>query len=353
MKNYLSPTIMNIDPYVPGEQPKDGVYIKLNTNENPYPPSPKVIEAIKKAASSLRLYPDPDSEVLKSAVANFYSIDKEMVYAGNSSDEILAMSFMAFFMKEKPILFPDITYSFYEVYAKLFGIGFKLIPLNDDYTVPVENFFIPNDGIVIANPNAPTGIALSTDSIKKILEANKKSVVLVDEAYIDFGGQSMVKYINEYPNLIITQTLSKSRSLAGLRVGVAIGGGHLIEGINRVKNSFNSYPLDRLAAAGAAEAFKDVEYFNNTTQKIINTRERVKKEFIHMGFSVTDSKSNFLFINHPEVSAKKMFDELRKKKILVRFFDKERIDNHLRITIGTDNEMDTLLDTIKNILNVI
>lgn len=351
MKNYLSPAIVNVKPYVPGEQPKDGVYIKLNTNENPYPPSPKVIVAIENAASSLRLYPDPESEELRLAVADFYSIDKDMVFAGNGSDEILALCFMAFFMKEKPVLFPDISYSFYEVYAKLFGIDFKLIPLNDDYTVPVEKFTIPNDGIIIANPNAPTGIALSADNIKKILENNRESVVLVDEAYIDFGGQSMVPYISEYPNLIITQTVSKSRSLAGLRVGVAIGGVHLIDGINRVKNSFNSYPLDRLAASGAVEAFRDVEYFRSTTQKVINTRERIKNDLIHMGFNVTDSKSNFLFISHPVVAAKKIFFDLRKKKILVRYFDKERIDNHLRITIGTDSEMDALLNAIKEVLD--
>ncbi|HHV60031.1 MAG TPA: histidinol-phosphate transaminase [Clostridiaceae bacterium] len=349
MSDYLSPSIGKLTPYVPGEQPRDGGYIKLNTNENPYPPSPRVIEAIRNETARLRLYPDPESEELKAAVSEYYNIDKNQVFTGNGSDEILALSFMAFFMKDKPILFPDVTYSFYEVYAALYGIKYNLVPLNPDFTVPVEKFCTENAGIVLANPNAPTGIALGTDEIRTILENNRDKVVLVDEAYVDFGAQSMVPFIKDYPNLLIVQTLSKSRSLAGLRVGFAIGDSKLVEGLNRVKNSFNSYPLDRLAIKGAIEAFKDVDYFKETTWKIVNTRERVKTKLRDLGFIVTESRSNFLFVSHPGFPARDMFARLKEKKVLVRYFDKPRIDNYLRVTIGTDDEMDIFLQRVKEI----
>lgn len=351
MSKYWSPGIKNIKPYVPGEQPKKDTYIKLNTNENPYPPSPKVIEAVKGVTDTLRLYPEPTCEEFKTVIADYYNIEKDQVYAGNGSDELLAFSFMAFFLKKRPVLFTDITYSFYTVYANLFNIKYKFIPLNNDFTVPVEKFNTANDGIIIANPNAPTGIALPAEKIVNILEFNRDNVVLVDEAYIDFGGESMVEYINDHKNLLVIQTLSKSRSLAGLRGGFAMGSKELMEGLDRVKNSFNSYTMDRLALAGAVEAFKDDMYFQKTTRKIIDTRERVKNELNEMGFEQTDSKSNFLFISHPMIRAEVMFNKLREKKILVRYFDQPGVNNYLRVTIGTDEQMDIFVDAVKDIIS--
>lgn len=351
MSRYWSELVRKIEPYVPGEQPKDKKYIKLNTNESPYPPSPKVTEAIRNAADdSLRLYPDPECSELKNAVAEYYGLGTEQVFVGNGSDEVLAFAFMAFFNPGRPILYPDITYSFYPVYSRLFNIDYKLIPLDDQYAVQVEGFFQENGGIIIANPNAPTAKYLELDSIERIVKHNQNSVVIIDEAYIDFGGESAVRLIDTYENLIVIQTLSKSRSLAGLRVGFAIGDRELVEALDRIKNSVNSYTLDRLALVGATEAIRDKEYFETTRNRIIATRERVTLELRQMGFRVVDSRANFVFISHPDKNAGEIFISLREKGILVRYFEKPRIDNFLRVSIGSDKEMDCFIDAVRSIV---
>lgn len=345
MNRYLSDLASRLVPYVPGEQPRDRKYIKLNTNENPYPPSPKALEAIREAAGErLRLYPDPTCDGLRNAVGEVYGRKKEEVFIGNGSDEILAFCFQAFFNPDQPILFPDITYSFYPVYAGLYGIPYKLVRVGEDFTLPVEDFFVENGGILFPNPNAPTAIAIETGDIRRILEHNRERVVVVDEAYIDFGGESAVSLLDEHPNLLVVQTLSKSRSLAGLRVGYALGSAELIDGLDRVKNSFNSYTIDTLALNGAAASVRDLDYFNATRRKVMETRDRVVKSLREMGFTVTDSKANFLFITHPDRGAGELFTKLRDKGILVRYFNKPRIDNHLRVSIGTDEEMDAFLE---------
>jgi len=351
MSRYWSDVVKRLEPYVPGEQPKDKKYIKLNTNENPYPPSPAVIEAIEGAADgSLRLYPDPNCDALREIAAKYYGVEKENVFVGNGSDELLAFSFMAFFNPGKAILFPDITYSFYPVYARLFNIDYKTVPLDSEFNIPVELFNQDNGGIIFPNPNAPTGRCLDLEQVRSILEHNPDSVVVVDEAYIAFGGESAVGLTGRYPNLLVIQTLSKSHSLAGLRVGFAIGHRDLVEGINRVKNSVNSYTLDRIALAGAAEALKDSSYFEKTRSRIMATRERVTAGLRNMGFRVIDSLANFVFISHPEARAAELFARLREKGILVRYFNMPRIDNYLRVTIGTDEEMDILLYGLKEII---
>lgn len=350
MSKYWSKLTRNTDPYIPGEQPKDKKIIKLNTNENPYPPSPKVIEVIKQSTDeNLKLYPDPTCEELKLVLADYYGLKKDQVFVGNGSDELLAFSFMTFFEKNNSILFPDITYSFYPVYAKLFDIKYKSVPLNEDFSLQAEDYFMPNGGIIFPNPNAPTGKYVPLKSIEAILEKNIDEVVIIDEAYIDFGGESAVKLIDRYPNLLVVQTFSKSRSLAGLRVGFAFGQEHLIEGLKRVKNSFNSYTLDRLALAGAVEAIKDEKYFQETRFKIMNTRERVTEELRGFGFNIIDSKSNFIFISSPEIQAKDLFDRIKEKGILVRHFSQSRIENFLRVSIGTDEEMGCFLKAVREI----
>jgi histidinol-phosphate aminotransferase len=351
MSKFWSDIVKKIEPYVPGEQPKDKKIIKINTNENPYPPSPKVLEAIKQAADeSLRLYPAPNCDDLRETIAGYYNLEKEQTFVGNGSDELLGFAFMAFFNPGKPILFADITYSFYPVYSELFKIDYELIPLEEDFSINLDDYYKPNGGIIIANPNAPTSKHISADSIKGLLKKNTESVVIIDEAYIDFGGESAVKYINDFPNLLIINTLSKSRSLAGLRVGFALGNKDLIEGINRVKNSFNSYTLDRLALVGAQEAFKDEAYFKETRSKIMSTRGRVVTELEGIGFKVLDSKANFIFITHKSFSAIELFKQLRDRDILVRYFKKPRIDNYLRVSIGTDEEMKRFMAALKEIL---
>jgi histidinol-phosphate aminotransferase len=339
-------------PYVPGEQPKDKKYIKLNTNENPYPPSPKVLDAISNTANGdLRLYPDPECSALRKAIAQYYGLTDNEVFIGNGSDEVLAFSFQTFFDPGRAVLFPDITYSFYPVYCKLYGIDYNTIPLDDNFNIPVEEFLKSNGGVVISNPNAPTAKYITLDIIRKITEFNKDSVVIIDEAYIDFGGESAVSLIKDYPNLLVIQTLSKSRCLAGLRIGFALGNAELINGLNMVKNSFNSYTIDRLAINGAVEAFRDEEYFNETRKKIILTREKSIEALKKLGFTVTDSKANFVFISHAEVRADVIFEKLREMGILVRYFNKPRIDNYLRISIGTDSEMEALLKALKEIFS--
>lgn len=351
MSKYWSEVIKKVEPYVPGEQPRDRNYIKLNTNECPYPPSQKVINAIIKATNdSLRLYPDPTCDEIVEVIALYHGLEKEQVFVGNGSDELLAFAFKAFFNPGKHILFPDVTYSFYPVYSKLFNIDYKAVPVNDDFDIDVEGFLQKNGGIIIPNPNAPTSKLLSLKEIAKILEANMESVVIIDEAYIDFGGESSIKLINEYSNLLVVQTLSKSRALAGLRVGFALGNRELIDGLERVKNSFNSYTLDRLAIKGAVAAFEDQSYFNEVRVKIIATREKISKELGQLGFKVIDSSANFVFVSHERVNAALIFNALRDRGILVRYFNKPRIDNYLRITIGTDEEMDEFIRVLNDII---
>jgi histidinol-phosphate aminotransferase len=352
LSQYWSELTASLVPYVPGEQPKDQTYIKLNTNENPYPPSPKVLSAIREAANGdLRLYPDPACSVLVEKAAKHYGVNANQVFAGNGSDEILAFAFAAFFSpRKRPILFPDITYSFYKVYAGLYGIPYRTVPLDEEFRVPLEAFDEPNGGIVLPNPNAPTARYIDTDSLRGVLEWNSDSVVILDEAYIDFGGRSAVNLIAEYPNLLVVHTLSKSRSLAGLRVGLAVGHPELIEGLNRVKNSFNSYTLDRLALAGAAAALEDQAYFEETTRRVIATRERTVQQLRNLGFQVIDSAANFVFISHPEKEAAFLFQDLKQRGVLVRYFNQPRIDRFLRVSIGTDEEMDVFLKMLAELL---
>jgi histidinol-phosphate aminotransferase len=351
MSKYWNSLVHKLEPYIPGEQPKDRKYIKLNTNENPYPPSPKVTEAINNANNdALKLYPDPNCDDLRCAIAKCYGRSNDEVFIGNGSDEVLAFCFMSFFECDKPVLFADITYSFYKVYANLCNITPTIIPLDEDFKIPVEEFCIKNGGIVIPNPNAPTGEEISVEAIKKILESNKDSVVIIDEAYIDFGGESMSKYIDKYPNLLVVHTLSKSRALAGLRVGYALGNKELIDGLNRLKNSFNSYTIDRLALAGAKAAIEDVEYFEEICSKIIKTRDVTVASLKALGFKVLPSSANFIFISHKDKAAKEIFQELRAKGILVRYFNQPRIDNYLRVTIGTDEEMSQFVTALKEIV---
>lgn len=352
MSKYWSKLAASLEPYVPGEQPKDRKYIKLNTNENPYPPSAKVIEAIKNNVDeTLKLYPDPNGDELKKTLANYFGLKKEQVFVGNGSDEVLAFSFMAFFDPNEPILFPDITYSFYPVYANVFKIDYELVPLNEDFTLPVEKLFNADGGVIIPNPNAPTGNYVSLQHIEEILNHNKDKVVIIDEAYVDFGGESAVKLVDKYPNLLVIQTLSKSRSLAGLRVGFAFGHEDLINGLNSVKNSVNSYTLDKLALVGAVEAIKDDEYFQYTRNRVINTRDRVTTELEKLGFNVIPSKSNFVFISHPSIKAEDIFIKLKEESILVRYFRQPRIDNFLRVSIGNDEEMDAFIKAVNKIVS--
>ena len=351
MSQYWSKRVHELDPYTPGEQPQDQQYIKLNTNENPYPPSPQAITAMRHAASdNMRLYPDPNAQVLKQAIADFYQLTPEQVFVGNSSDEVLAHTFVALLKHEKPLLFPDISYSFYPAYCRLFGITAEQIPLADDFTIRTQDYERPNGGIIFPNPNAPSGIALTLTDIEKILRANPESVVVIDEAYIDFGGDTATPLIQQYPNLLITQTFSKSRSLAGLRVGFAMGHPELIEGLERVKNSFNSYPLDRAAIAGATASINDKDYFNETCDKIIHTREKTSQALAQLGFNVLESKTNFVFAKPAKKDAQTLYAALKNKGILVRYFNAPRIDDYLRITIGTDEEMEQLIDTLKTLL---
>lgn len=352
MSKYWNDKVKEIEPYVPGEQPKDKKYIKLNTNENPYPPSEKVIEAMKNAANGdLKLYPDPTCSELIGEIAKYYNLNKDEIFIGNGSDEVLAFAFMTFFSKDKKILFPDISYTFYKVYAELLNLDYKLVKLDENFDIPLKKLKKQNGGVIIPNPNAPTGKYVDTEKLRKLIEENKDSVVIIDEAYIDFGGESMIKFIKDYDNLLVVQTLSKSRSLAGLRVGFALGHKDLIEGLNRIKNSINSYTIDRVALVGATEAIKDNEYFEEITKKIINTREKTCKDLEKLGFRVLESKSNFVFASHNEVPGKVLFEKLKDHGVLVRYFNKDRIDNFLRIAIGTDEEMDILIEKLKLILN--
>ena len=350
MSKFWSPFVKELVPYVPGEQPKLANLVKLNTNENPYGPSPKAIAAMQaELADSLRLYPDPNGERLKRAVADYYGAQPAQVFVGNGSDEVLAHAFHGLFQHGKPLLFPDVTYSFYPVYCGLYGIAYEAIALDDRFQIDVADYARPNGGIIFPNPNAPTGCLLALDAIERLLQANPDSVVLVDEAYIDFGGTSAIALVDRYPNLLVTQTLSKSRSLAGLRVGLAVGHPDLIEALERIKNSFNSYPLDRIAIAGAAAAFEDREYFAQTCGQVIASRETVVAAMQAMGFEVLPSAANFIFARHPQQDATRLAAGLREQGIIVRHFKQARIDQFLRITIGAPEQNQALLDALKGL----
>lgn len=343
--------VKRTEPYVPGEQLNDAGIIKLNTNENPYPPSPKVKEAIMEELNgTLRLYPSPTADSLRRAIAKTVGVSKEEVFVGNGSDEVLAFSFMAFFHPEKQIRFPNITYSFYPVYAKLFNIPYETVQANDDFTLPAESFFGSEGGVILPNPNAPTSLYLELSGIEAILANNPDSVVIIDEAYIDFAPESAVRLVKFYKNLLVIQTTSKSRSLAGVRVGYAIGNRELIEALVRIKDSFNSYTIDRLAIAGAAAAFKDEAYFNETIEKIKESRTRFTVALKEMGFNVLPSQANFVFAAHADMPAAKLYKKLKEEGILVRHFNQPLIENYLRITIGTDEQMDVLLTKLEQIL---
>lgn len=361
MSKFWSARTHELDPYTPGEQPQDQQYIKLNTNENPYPPSPLAIAAMQEASGeSMRLYSDPNANVLKQSIADFYAaeygIEFNQVFVGNSSDEVLAHAFAGILKHEKPLLFPDISYSFYPSYCKLFDISSKLVPLAEDFTINTQDYLSAdeNGAIVFPNPNAPTGIALSLAEIEVILKANPDAPVLIDEAYVDFGAETAIELVNQYPNLLVVQTFSKARSLAGLRVGFAVGNADLIEALERVKNSFNAYPLDRAAIAGGAAAMADKSHFENCCNKIIATRERVAEALTTLGFDVLPSKANFVFAQ-PDQSkidktAESLYLDLKSKGVLVRYFNKPRINNYLRITIGTDDEMNVLLESLNSLI---
>lgn len=348
---FWSPEVRELEPYVPGEQPKIQNLLKLNTNENPYPPSPKVVEAVQavlhEQADALRLYPDPDATALKQAIAKQQNIDVSQVFVGNGSDEVLAHIFKAFFLQDEPILYPDITYSFYPVYSQFFGTKTKEIPLNENFEIDVRDYTQPNGGVIITNPNAPTSIALSLAEIEQVLQANPDRVVVIDEAYVDFGAESAVSLINRYENLVVCQTTSKSRSLAGLRVGFAIAQSHLIAALEAVKNSFNSYPIDRFAIAAAVASFEDQAYFEEQCQKVITSREKLVRDLTELGFNVLPSKANFIFATHSLHDAGQLAQKLREQGIIVRYFNKPRINQFLRITVGTDEQNARLVQTLK------
>ena len=350
MKNWEK-NIRKVVPYTPGEQPKKSQIIKLNTNENPYPPAPGVKEALEHFhTDDLRLYPDPVVTDLVDGIAQFYQVDPSQVFVGVGSDDVLAMLFMTFFNSKKPILFPDITYSFYDVWADLFRIPYERPALDEDFHIRKEDYFRENGGVIFPNPNAPTGVELPLEDVEDIICHNRDVIVIVDEAYVDFGGTSAVSLIEKYDNLLVVQTFSKSRSLAGMRIGFACGNAKLIKYLNDVKYSFNSYTMDRTALAAGVAAVKDQEYFEETCNKIIETREWTKKELKALGFSFQDSKSNFIFASHETCPAAELFAALREKHIYVRYFPKGRTENFLRITIGTREEMQKFIDFLKEYL---
>lgn len=357
MSRFWSPLVHRLTPYIPGEQPKLDKLIKLNTNESPYPPSPQAIAAMRgelaNGGNALRLYPDPEADHLKGAIAAHFSrfaIEPGQVFVGNGSDEVLAHAFMALLQHDQPVLFPDITYSFYPVYCALYGIAHRTLPLGDDFCLNVADYRPANGGIVIANPNAPTGRLLPLASIERLLAANPDSVVVVDEAYVDFGGETAIALVGAHANLLVVQTLSKSRALAGLRVGYAIGQHELIAGLARVKNSFNSYPLDRLAIVGAVAALADEEHFTWTRQAVMRSRAVLAEALGELAFEVVPSAANFIFARHPAHDAARLAAELRQRGIVVRHFALARIAQYLRITIGTDEQCAMLVDALREIL---
>ncbi|MCW3155672.1 histidinol-phosphate transaminase [Achromobacter spanius] len=356
MSRFWSPVVGTLSPYVPGEQPKLQNLVKLNTNEHPYGPSPKVLEAIRAATDdTLKLYPDPSSDQLRQTIAATVGVQASQVFVGNGSDEVLAHAFLALLKHDKPLRFPDITYSFYPVYCGLYGIQYETVPLAADFSINVDDY-LPganrqSGAIIFPNPNAPTGRALSLADIERIVAANPDAVVVVDEAYVDFGGESAVPLVARYDNLLVVQTLSKSRSLAGLRVGFAVGSAELIDGLERVKNSFNSYPIDRLASAGAVAALEDTEYFERTRQAVIESRSRMTAGLNALGFEVLPSAANFVFARHPSQDAAGLAAALRERSIIVRHFRHARIDQFLRITVGTNEQVNLLLKALAEVLH--
>lgn len=353
---FWSPRIGALEPYVPGEQPRMENLVKLNTNENPYPPSPMAVDAIQQAAASgLERYPDPTSLALREAVARRHGLQADQVFAGNGSDEVLAHAFFAFFQQAEPLLMPDVSYSFYRVYAQLYGIDCELLPVDEGLRIDVDAMVARARrgcaGLVIANPNAPTGIGLPLARIEQLLAACPERVVLVDEAYVDFGGESALPLVRKYPNLLVAQTLSKSRSLAGLRVGFACGQAHLIDALVRVKDSFNSYPLDRLAVAGAVAAIEDEAWFESTRDKIVDTREGLSLQLEDLGFEVLPSQTNFVFARHPERDAAELAALLRERAVLVRHFKQPRVAQYLRISIGSREQCSVLVQRLQEILD--
>ena len=350
MRNWEE-NVRKVVPYVPGEQPKERNLIKLNTNENPYPPSPKVEQALREMnIDCMRLYPDPAAHLLVKAIADFYHLQEDQVFVGVGSDDVLAMTFMTFFNSKKPILFPDITYSFYDVWADMLRIPYKTIPLKEDFTIEPEDYFRENGGIIFPNPNAPTGVELPLIQIEKIIQANPDVIVVVDEAYVDFGAESALSLIDKYDNLLVVQTFSKSRGMAGMRIGYAVGNPVLIKYMNDVKYSFNSYTMDQTTIALGKAAVEDKEYFEETCKKVIKTRARVTDELRLLGFDVLDSKTNFVFATHNEHNMKSLFEYLKTQKVFIRYFSLPRIENYVRITIGTDREMDIFLEKTKEFI---
>ncbi len=352
MSRYWSAVVHGLTPYVPGEQPKLPNLVKLNTNENPYGPSPKALAALRgEVADSLRLYPDPSGDRLREAIAGFHGVTPGQVFVGNGSDEVLAHTFLALLKHDLPLLFPDISYSFYPVYCGLYGIDYRQLPLSESFEIRIDDYLQPNGGIIFPNPNAPTGRLLALSEIERLLQANGDSVVVIDEAYIDFGGVSAVALVDRYPQLLVVHTLSKSRSLAGLRVGYAIGQPALIEALNRVKDSFNSYPLDRLALAGGAAAMEDRAWFDETRNKVIATRTRLVSELEALGFEVLPSAANFVFARHSQHEGAALTAALRERSIIVRHFrNPPRIAPFMRITVGTDEECAALTGALREIL---
>lgn len=349
--NTWEANIRKVVPYTPGEQPNQPDMIKLNTNENPYPPAPGVEKALHGIQpDTLRLYPDPTAGDLVHAIARSYGLKDEQVFVGVGSDDVLAMSFLTFFNSDKPILFPDITYSFYDVWADLFRIPYECKALDENFCIRKEDYFGENGGIIFPNPNAPTGVELPLGDIEEILLHNRDVIVIVDEAYVDFGAKSALELIEKYDNLLVVQTFSKSRSMAGMRIGFASGNPQLIRFLNDVKYSFNSYTMDRTTLATGVAAIQDKAYFTETCEKIIATREWAKKELAALGFTFPDSKTNFIFASHKSCPAKEIFEALRQEHIYVRYFPKPRIDNHLRITVGTQEEMEKLIHFLEKYL---
>jgi histidinol-phosphate aminotransferase len=352
VSRFWSKVVHELTPYVPGEQPKMSRLIKLNTNENPYGPSPKVLQALRiEAADSLRLYPDPNCDVLKTAISEFQGLTTAQVFVVNGSDEVLAHVFQALLKHDAPLLFPDITYSFYPVYCGLYGINYETVPLTQTFEIDIDDYLRPNGGIIFPNPNAPTGRLLALAEIERLLQANTDSVMVIDEAYVDFGGESAVKLVSRYPQLLVIHTLSKARSVAGLRVGYAVGQPELIEALTRVKDSFNSYPLDRFAIAGATAAMQDRAYFEHTCRKVIETREKLIEELQQLNFEILPSGANFIFARHAFREGAELATRLRERSIVVRHFARPaRISPYLRITVGTESECQILVSALAEIL---